>query len=346
VAASRNSARVYLGPRFWSRHNSALDPADKNFLIKFVTFAPGLLRNLYDLAIDPAEAYSLCLKTAPRQEELSAWRTKDLEVGRELFQKTIIWLRTIANAIPPYAVSILLPGPGEPVVAKPGVPLDPVLFREMLAAIQETRTDKAATPRYERLPWPPEEQIRFISLAAFGVDPSLILHLEALKQQLEAISEVRRRPRGAPRKQFETSFIRGFTGLARQTAGRPLDGLGARLFEFVFSRRIDREAYTKRRLEIEAPSKRRGALGRAMDFLKQELAAGRQPISKLVSRAHVLDVSRTTLFRAASKLGLETARLKGHLTGLFARSNSFRGEYQTERKRSQAEISVLIDHPP
>jgi hypothetical protein len=164
------------------------------------------------------------------------------------------------------------------------VPLDPVLFREMLAAIQEIRTDKAATTRYERLPWPPEEQIRSISLAEFRVDPSLILHLEALRQQLEAISEMQRRSRGAPREQFQTSFIRGFTKLARQKTGRPLDGLGARLFEFVFSRPIDPEAYTKRRLEIEAPSKRRGAVGRAMDFLKQELAAGRQPISKPVSR--------------------------------------------------------------
>jgi transposase len=311
VAASRNAARVYLGARSWSLANSSLDPADKNFLIKFVSHAPGLLRDLYDLRIDPAEAYSLCLKTAPVQDEWGALRNKDFEVGRELLLKAITWLRTTATAIPPHAISVLMPGPGERVVTKPGVPLNPALFREMLAAIRETRTDKDATTINERLPLPPEEQIRSINLAAFRVDRSLILHLEALTQQLEVISEVRRRSRGAPREQFETSFIRGFTRLARQKEGRPLDGLGAELFEFVFSRRIDVESYTKRRSEIEAPSKRRGALGRAMDFLKRELAAGRQPVSKLVSRAHVPDVSRSTLFRAARELGLETAWCEG-----------------------------------
>lgn len=317
VANSRNVGGVYLGQRCWTLRNNALDPLDKDFLLKFVAVTPSVLRPLYDLGIDPAEVYSLCLETAPRQNDWPASRAKRIKAGRRLLPTTIEWLRTTANAVPPEAIppdriSVDIPGPGESMVAKRGVPLPSAAFDEMLATIRENRADKATTTKYKREPWaPPRPQIRSISLPPFGIDPALADALEALEQQLEVISAIRWRSRGAPRDELETSFIRGFTRLARQRTKRPLDALAADLFRMVFSRKLDVEAYTKRRIELETPPSRRGALNRTLDFLKRELAAGPQRVSDLESRAKAQELSRTTLFRAASKLEVERATADG-----------------------------------
>jgi hypothetical protein len=237
---------------------------------------------------------------------------ENLETGLGLVGKTIRWLAEAAAQLPPFCIQAAVPveGGGHVQAAK-NEPLKEGDFSELIDTLKAVREERIADFYHANQPYEQgADSKKVITLPPVDV-PSLKNRLERFQQWLEAVLERTRRERGAQPSESENAFMRAFAQLARQKAGRPFDQIAVQFFEVTFGRSIDVGTYTRRRTEREAPTGRKGALGRAEKFLAEKLETGPVEISKLIAAAGDAGISRTTLFRAVQQLGVEPVRLNG-----------------------------------